>query len=305
MSNPETTSAMTIRPRRSVLYLPASNARALEKARSLPADALILDLEDAVAPEAKETARAQLAAALTEGGFGKREVVVRVNALDTPWGADDVTALAKLGADAVLFPKINTADDVLKAIAALDAAGAPANLPIWVMAETPRAIMGMDAIAGASKRLTCLVAGTSDLSRDLRARPAPGRIGVISALSIIVIAARAHGLDALDGVHLDMNDDAGYLAACEQGRDLGFDGKTLIHPKQIPGANAAFAPSVAEIEQAKAIVAAWTEARAAGKGIVVLNGKLIEKLHVEDAERLLALDAAILERGEGANSAAA
>ncbi|WP_374384778.1 CoA ester lyase, partial [Dongia sp.] len=179
---------MPIRPRRSVLYLPASNARALEKARSLPVDALILDLEDAVAPEAKETARAQLAAALQEGGFGKREVVVRVNALDTPWGHDDVKALAKLGADAILFPKVNAAEDVHAAVTALDAAGAPKDLPIGIMAETPRCIMGMDAIAGASKRLTCLVAGTSDLSRDLRARPAPGRIGVISALSIIVIA---------------------------------------------------------------------------------------------------------------------
>ncbi|WP_374306850.1 CoA ester lyase [Dongia sp.] len=296
---------MPIRPRRSVLYLPASNARALEKARSLPADALILDLEDAVAPEAKETARAQLVDALKVGGFGKREVVVRVNALETPWGHDDVAAVAKLGADALLFPKINTAQDVLDAVAALDAAGAPADLPVWIMAETPRCIMGMDAIAGASPRLACLVAGTSDLSRDLRARPAPGRIGVISALSIIVIAARAHGLDALDGVHLDMNDDAGYAAACEQGRDLGFDGKTLIHPKQIPAANAAFAPGPAEVEQSKAIVAAWAEARAQGKGICVLNGKLIEKLHVEDAERLLLLHAAIRELSEGGASAAA
>lgn len=296
---------MTIRPRRSVLYLPASNARALEKARSLPADALILDLEDAVAPEAKESARAQLVEALKEGGFGKREVIVRVNGLETPWGHDDVAAVATLGADAILFPKIQSPEDVLAAVAELDAAGAPANLPIWIMAETPRCIMRMDAIADASPRLACLVAGTSDLSRDLRARPAPGRIGVISALSIIVIAARAHGLDALDGVHLDMNDDAGYAAACEQGRDLGFDGKTLIHPKQIPGANAAFAPGPAEVEQSKAIVAAWSEARAQGKGICVLNGKLIEKLHVEDAERLLQLHAAILERNEGGASAAA
>lgn len=296
---------MTIRPRRSVLYLPASNARALEKARSLPADALILDLEDAVAPEAKESARAQLVAALQEGGFGKREVIVRVNALDTPWGHDDIAAVAKLGADAILFPKIQSPEDVLAAVAELDAAGAPAELPIWIMAETPRCIMRMDAIADASPRLACLVAGTSDLSRDLRARPAPGRIGVISALSIIVIAARAHGLDALDGVHLDMNDDAGYVAACEQGRDLGFDGKTLIHPKQIAAANAAFAPGPAEVEQSKAIVAAWAEARAQGKGICVLNGKLIEKLHVEDAERLLQLHAAILERSGGDASAAA
>lgn len=296
---------MTFRPRRSVLYLPASNARALEKARLLPADALILDLEDAVAPEAKVEARIQLAAALREGGFGKREIVVRVNALETPWGADDVTMLAKLGADAFLFPKVNVPNDVLKAAAALDAAGAPSNLPIWIMAETPQCIMSMNTIAGASARLTCLVAGTSDLSRDLRARSTPGRIGVISALAIIVMAARAHGLDALDGVHIDMNDDAGYLAVCGQGRDLGFDGKTLIHPKQIAGANETFAPSLSEIEQAKAIVAIWAEARAAGKGICVLNGKLIEKLHVEEAERLLAFHAAILERGSESSSAAA
>lgn len=297
---------MAIRPRRSVLYLPASNARALEKVRSLPVDAVILDLEDAVAPEAKESARAQLVEALKAGGFGTREVIVRVNALETPWGHDDVAAAATLGPDAILFPKIQSPDDVHAAIAALEDAGAPADLPIWIMAETPRCIMGMDSIAGASARLACLVAGTSDLSRDLRARPAPGRIGVISALSIIVIAARAHGLDALDGVHLDMNDTAGFQAACEQGRDLGFDGKTLIHPKQIAAANAAFAPNESEIEQAKAIVAAWTEARAQGKGICVLGGKLIEKLHVEDAERLLLLHAAILERsGSGSSSPSA
>ncbi|WP_374368321.1 CoA ester lyase [Dongia sp.] len=284
---------MQIRPRRSVLYLPASNARALEKARTLPVDALILDLEDAVAPEAKEAARTQLAEAIKSGGFGEREIVIRVNGLDTSWGHDDVAALASLGANAILFPKIQSPEDVHAAVAALDAVGAPATLPIWIMAETPRCIMGMDAIAGASPRLACLVAGTSDLSRDLRARPAPGRIGLISALSIIVMAARAHGLDALDGVHLDLNDEAGFLADCAQGRDLGFDGKTLIHPKQIAGANAAFAPNLAEVEQSKAIVAAWAEARAAGKGICVLNGKLIENLHVEDAERLLALDQAI------------
>ncbi|TDQ84157.1 citrate lyase subunit beta/citryl-CoA lyase [Dongia mobilis] len=291
---------MQIRPRRSVLYLPASNARALEKARTLPVDGLILDLEDAVAPEAKETARTQLAAALKTGGFGRREIVVRVNGLDTPWGHDDVAALARLGPDAILFPKIQTPEEVLDCVAALDAAGAPRDLPVWIMAETPRCIMGMDAIAGASPRLACLVAGTSDLSRDLRARPAPGRIGVISALSIIVIAARAYGLDALDGVHLDLNDEAGFLAACEQGRDLGFDGKTLIHPKQIEAANIAFAPTASEVEQSRAIVAAWAEARAAGKGICVLNGKLVEKLHVEEAERLLALHDAISRMGEAA-----
>nr|WP_298687322.1 CoA ester lyase [uncultured Dongia sp.] len=296
---------MLITPRRSVLYLPASNARALEKARSLAVDAVILDLEDAVAPEAKESARAQLVEALKVGGFGKREVIVRVNGLETPWGYDDVAAVATLGADAILFPKIQSPDDVHAAVAALEDAGAPDSLPIWIMAETPRCIMAMDSIASASPRLACLVAGTSDLSRDLRARPAPGRIGVISALSIIVIGARAYGLDALDGVHLDLNDEEGYVAACEQGRDLGFDGKTLIHPKQIDAANAAFAPTPAEIEQAKEIVTAWGEARAQGKGICVLNGKLIEKLHVEGAERLLELNAAILERSVPGSSAAA
>ena len=219
---------------------------------------------------------------------------------------DDVAAVAKLGPDAVLFPKIQSPDDVHAAVAALDQAGAPATLPIWIMAETPRCIMSMDSIANASPRLACIVAGTSDLSRDLRARPAPGRIGVISALSIIVIAARAYGLDALDGVHLDMNDEEGYQAACEQGRDLGFDGKTLIHPKQIAAANSAFAPNPTEIEQARAIVAAWAEARAQGKGICVLGGKLIEKLHVEDAERLLQLHEAIEAQTEsGANSPSA
>ena len=296
---------MLITPRRSVLYLPASNARALEKARSLAVDAVILDLEDAVAPEAKESARAQLVEALKVGGFGKREVIVRVNGLETPWGYDDVAAVATLGLDAILFPKIQSPDDVHAAVAALEDADAPDSLPIWIMAETPRCIMAMDSIASASPRLACLVAGTSDLSRDLRARPAPGRIGVISALSIIVIGARAYGLDALDGVHLDLNDEEGYVAACEQGRDLGFDGKTLIHPKQIAAANAAFAPTPAETEQAKEIVAAWGEARAQGKGICVLNGKLIEKLHVEGAERLLQLNAAILERSVPGSSAAA
>lgn len=286
-----------MRPRRSVLYLPASNLRALEKARTLPADALILDLEDSVAPEAKEMARQQLTNAVRDGGFGKREIVARVNALNTPWGVDDVRALAKVKVDAVLFPKVNNATDVAKVVAALADAGAPHDLPIWIMAETPRCILNMNAIASASPKLACLVAGTSDLSRDLHIRPEPHRLGLISSLSTIVLAARAYGLDALDGVFVDLEDEESYLAACKQGRDLGFDGKTLIHPKQIANANQVFAPSAAEIEQAQAIGVAWAEARTAGKGICVLNGKLIEKLHVEDAERLLALHAAIIDRG--------
>jgi citrate lyase subunit beta / citryl-CoA lyase len=293
---------MTIRPRRSVLYMPGSNARALEKARSLPADGLILDLEDSVAPEAKALARAQVAAAVKAGGFGPREVIVRVNGLDTEWAGDDIAAVAHCGADAILFPKIQSAADVLQAILMLEKAGAPASLPIWIMAETPRCILNIDSIAGASPRLTCIVAGTSDLGRELRIRPTPARDGAVGALTMIVLAARAHGLDAIDGVHLDLADEAGFEAVCRQGRDMGFDGKTLIHPKQIEGANRAFAPSEAELESARTITAAWKEARAQGKGIVVVNGRLVEKLHVDEAERLIALHAAIT---EGARAAAA
>jgi citrate lyase subunit beta / citryl-CoA lyase len=282
-----------IRPRRSVLYLPGSNARALEKARTLPADGLILDLEDAVAPEAKETARNMTAEAVRTAAFGHREVVVRVNGLDTPWGQEDVMALAEAGADAILFPKIQSPADVRAAVAALDRAGAPASLPVWIMAETPRCILDIDAIAGSSHRLACIVAGTSDLTRELRARHTASRDSVYTALSLIVLAARAHGLDVLDGVHLDLNDEAGLTFSSNQGRNMGFDGKTLIHPKQIEIANSAFAPSEVELTLARKVVAAWNEARAAGKGICVVDNRLIEKLHVEEFERLLALDAAI------------
>lgn len=291
---------MPIRPRRSVLYMPGSNARALEKAVSLPADGLILDLEDAVAPEAKALARRQVVDAVKAGGFGRREVIVRVNGLDTEWASDDIAAVAKSGADAILFPKIQSAADVLQAILMLEKAGAPAALPIWIMAETPRCILNMDSIAGASPRLACIVAGTSDLGRELRIRPTPARDGAVGALTMIVLAARAHGLDALDGVHLDLADAAGYEAVCVQGRDLGFDGKTLIHPKQIDAANRAFAPTAVELEAARAILAAWKEARAEGKGMVVVNGRLVEKLHVDEAERLLALHDAITARDQAA-----
>jgi citrate lyase subunit beta/citryl-CoA lyase len=274
--------------------------RALEKAHSLPADGLILDLEDAVAPEAKALAREQVVAAVKAGGFGRREVIVRVNGLDTEWASDDIAAVARCGADAMLFPKIQSAADVLQAILLLEQAGAPATLPIWIMAETPRCILNIDSIAGASPRLTCIVAGTSDLGRELRIRPTPARDGAVGALTMIVLAARAHGLDALDGVHLDLADEAGYEAVCKQGRDMGFDGKTLIHPKQIDAANRAFAPTPAELEAARAILAAWKEARAEGKGMVVVSGRLVEKLHVDEAERLIALNEAITARDQAA-----
>jgi citrate lyase subunit beta/citryl-CoA lyase len=291
---------MTIRPRRSVLYMPGSNGRALEKAKSLPADGLILDLEDSVAPEAKDIARYQVAAAVKAGGFGPREVIVRINGLDTPWAAEDMAAVAGCGADAILVPKIQSAADVQHAVGLMDRAGTPERTPLWIMAETPRCILDIEPIAGASRRLKCIVAGTSDLGRELRTRYTPARDGVYASLAMTVLAARAHGLDALDGVHLDLADEAGLAFVCAQGRNMGFDGKTLIHPKQIDAANRAFTPSDAELEQARAVVAAWKEARAQGKGICVVDGRLIEKLHVDEFERQLALHAAILDRDRAA-----
>lgn len=283
----------TLRPRRSVLYMPGANARALDKARTLDADALILDLEDAVAPDAKELARAQVASALREGGFGRRECIVRVNALDTPWGPDDVRAIAQAGADAVLLPKVESAAQLAALGEALDAAGAPADLPLWAMAETPMGFLRLDAIAGGHARLAAIVVGTSDLVKDLHARHTPARHETLLARSLAVMAARAHGLAVLDGVHLDLNDDAGLQDACRQGRDQGFDGKTLIHPRQIAAANAAFAPTREELDGARKRLDAWKAAQAAGKGVAVVDGALVENLHAREAERLLALAAAI------------
>lgn len=282
-----------LRPRRSVLYMPGANARALDKARTLDADALILDLEDAVAPDAKAQARTQVAAALREGGYGRRECIVRVNALDTPWGLDDVRAIAQAGADAVLLPKVESPAQLAALAQALDAAGAPADLPLWAMAETPLGFLRMDAIAGGHARLAAIVVGTSDLVKDLHARHTPSRDETLLARSLAVMAARAHGLAVLDGVHLDLNDDAGLQGACRQGRDQGFDGKTLIHPRQIPAANAAFAPTPEELDTARRRLEAWTAAQAEGKGVAVVDGALVENLHAQEAERVLALAQAI------------
>lgn len=282
-----------IRPRRSVLYMPGANARALDKARSLDADALILDLEDAVAPDAKAQAREQVADALRTGGYGRRECIVRINALDTPWGLQDVQAIARCGADAVLLPKVQSAGELAALVQALDAAGAPADLPLWAMAETPLGFLRLDAIAGGHPRLAAIVVGTSDLVKDLHARHTPSREETLLARSMAVMAARAHGLAVLDGVHLDLHDDAGLEAACKQGRDQGFDGKTLIHPKQIAAANAAFAPTKEELATARKRLDAWQAAQAAGQGVAVVDGALVENLHALDAERVLALAAAI------------
>ncbi len=282
-----------LRPRRSVLYMPGSNQRALDKARTLPADGVILDLEDSVAPDAKALAREQIVAAVSAGGYGQREVVIRVNGLATPWGKDDVRAVVGAGADAILFPKIESVLQVHEALEALDSAGAPAGLGLWIMVETPRAILDIDAVTGADAHLGCIVMGTSDLAKEMRVRHTPDRIGFVAALSLCVTAARAHGVDIIDGVHLDLQDDAGHRSACEQGRDMGFDGKSLIHPKQIADANEVFAPSAAEVDNAHVIIEAWQAAQAEGKGVVVVNGRLVENLHVEEAKRNIALAEAI------------
>jgi citrate lyase subunit beta/citryl-CoA lyase len=282
-----------VRPRRSVLYMPGSNARALEKARTLPADALILDLEDAVAPDAKAAARAQVVEAARSGSYGNREVAIRANGLDTPWGKDDIAAAAGSGAEAVLLPKVESAAMVEEAEAIMGANGAPARQAIWCMMETPLGILHAEEIAGASGRLACLVMGTSDLAKDLHAAHTPQRLPMLTSLGLCLLAARAHGLAIVDGVHLNLDDNEGLEAACRQGQELGFDGKTLIHPRQIEAANRVFAPAQHEIEEAYAIIAAFEDAQKAGKGVVVVDGKLIENLHVEGARRLIALADAI------------
>lgn len=283
----------TARPRRSLLYMPGANTRALEKGRSLPADGLILDLEDAVAPDAKPAARDNILAALRQGGYGRRELVVRVNGLETDWGRDDLRAMAGSGADAVLLPKVESAAMVREAEAVLVEAGAPETLGIMCMMETPLGMLKAEEVAGASPRLTGLVMGTSDLVKDLNAEHTPDRLPVLTSLSLCILAARAHGLAIVDGVHLDLNDAEGFAAQCRQGRALGFDGKTLIHPKTVAAANEIFGPSAAEIEQAHRVIAAHAAALAEGKGIAVLDGRLVENLHVEAARRSVALAEAI------------
>jgi len=281
------------RPRRSLLYTPGSNPRALEKARGLPADGLIIDLEDAVAADAKETARAIAAAALAAGGYGKRELVLRVNPLDTPWGHADLAAAATMPIDAVLLPKVESADGVRLTLSLLDALGAPERLAVWCMIETPLGILAAREIAAASPRSAALVLGTSDLTKELHALVTRDRLPLITSLGLAMLAARAYGLVILDGVHLDLADEEGFALSCRQGRELGFDGKTLIHPKQIAPANLAYAPSAEEIEWSRRVIAAHAEAEAAGRGVVLVDGKLIEGLHVENARRLLAVSGEI------------
>ena len=285
----------TVRPRRSALYMPGANTRALEKARTLPADALIFDLEDAVAPDAKEAARANVVAAARSKGYGRREIVIRCNGLATPWGKADAVAIATSGADAILVPKVESAADVAQVVALLDAAGAPASMAVWAMMETPKGILRAEEIAGSHPRLALFVMGTNDLVKDMRARHTPMRLPMVAALGLGMLAARAYGLTILDGVYNDIQDIEGFRAVCQQGLEMGFDGKTLIHPGQVEPCNEVFAPSAAELEMAGKIVTAFKTAQAEGKGVVTVDGRMIENLHVEQAERALALAAAIKE----------
>ena len=273
--------------------MPGSNPRALEKARGLAADALIMDLEDAVAPDAKGTARQQIAVALSEGGYGQRELIVRTNGLDSPWGEDDLKAVACMGADAVLLPKVESRDMVLAAIAILDRVGGPIDLPIWCMMETPLAMLHAEAIAFAHERVGCLVMGTSDLAKDLYAAHTPARTPFMTSLGLCILAARAAGIGILDGVYLDLADDDGLRASCVQGLELGMDGKTLIHPKTIAAANEVFAPTIDEIAWSHRVIEAHAAAEAEGKGVLLVDGKLVENLHVENAHRVVAMAVAI------------
>lgn len=290
-----------VRPRRSVLYMPGANPRALEKARSLGCDAVIFDLEDAVAPEAKLEARQRVGEALASGGFGPRERIVRINGLDTEWGEADLLAAVAMQPDAILAPKVSGAGDIRRIEGALTDAGASDDLALWVMIETPLAILNLDKIAACadSTRLKVLVMGVNDLAKDMRAEQTPGREAFWAALSLSVTAARAYGLGALDGVWNAIEDTIGFAATCAQGRRFGFDGKTLIHPSQIDVCNAAFGPTPDEIARAEAIIAAFAAPENHGKGVLRVNGSMAERLHLVEAERLVAMAAAIAARGHG------
>ncbi len=283
-----------LRPRRSVLYMPASNARALEKARGLDCDALILDLEDAVAPDAKPEAREAACAAVASGGYGHREVTIRVNAAGTAWHDDDLAAACAAGPDAVVVPKVDSVAAVHELEDHLSRHGAPDGTALWAMLETPRALLHAEEIAAASERLTVLVMGTNDLVKELYAEHVPGRAPLLTGLSLALLAARATGRAILDGVYNDVRDTDGFLAECRQGRELGFDGKTLVHPGQVAGANEAFAPSAGAVEDAHGVLEAWEQG--AGSGVVTYRGRMVEALHVESARRTLRLHEAVAAR---------
>jgi citrate lyase subunit beta / citryl-CoA lyase len=280
---------MTIRPRRSVLYMPGSNARAMEKARALPADALILDLEDAVAPDAKEMARAQVCEAVKAEGFGKREVAIRINALSTAWGEADLTAAAEAGPDAILIPKVSSPGD----LGSIEARLGSREVALWAMMETPLAILKAADIAGAGGRLACLVMGTNDLIKEFRGVHTQDRQNLSAALGISVAAARAFGLAIIDGVYNDIGNASGFAQTCRQARAFGFDGKTLIHPSQLEPCNDIFAPSAEEVDAARKIIAAFDKPENKGKGAISLDGRMVELLHADIARNTVAVAEAI------------
>ncbi|MDZ5619854.1 HpcH/HpaI aldolase/citrate lyase family protein [Nocardioides bizhenqiangii] len=286
-----------LKPLRSVLYMPSSNERALEKAKTIAADAIIFDLEDAVAPDAKPAAREAAATAVRSGEYGRRELIIRVNGIGTEWHDDDIKAAAAAVPDVVLVPKVNSAEEVRRLVAALEAAGAPEQTKLWAMVETPIAMLNALSIAEASERLTGFVMGTNDLVKELYAEHVPGRQPVITGLGLALLAARAAGIVIIDGVYNDVKDLDGFLAEVEQGRQMGFDGKTLIHPGQVDGANAGFAPSEQAVEDARGLIQAWEDGK--GSGVVTYNGRMVENLHVESAERTLAIADAIAALQQG------
>lgn len=290
---------LAARPRRSVLYMPGSNARALEKAREIPADALILDLEDAVAPDAKEEARAQVCAAVKQGGYGKREIAIRVNGLDTPWGMADIEAAVAASPHAILVPKINSAADVERAEHALSEAGARSDIQLWCMIETPLAMLNIQAIAAKVRepgsRMSVWVMGTNDIAKELRAAHTPDRVPMLASLGLALIAARAYGLVILDGVYNDIKNEQGFADICEQGRDMGFDGKTLIHPSQVGPCNTIFSPDPETVAFARKTIEAFELPENKGKGVLKVDGRMVEILHAEIARRTVAIADAIRE----------
>ena len=285
-----------LRPRRSVLYMPSSNERALEKAKTIACDALIFDLEDAVAPDAKETARANAVAPARSGEYGHREITIRCNGLDTPWGSDDLAAAATSGAAAVVVPKVNSHAELEEVARRLDAAGAPADLCIWAMIETPTALLDIRSIAH-HHRVNVLVMGTNDLVKELRTAALPDRSPLVPHLATALVGAREADKVILDGVYNDVRDPDGFLSEAEQGKALGFDGKTLVHPGQIDPANEVWAPDDDEVEFSRRVIEAFEEAEAEGRGVITVDGRMIENLHVDNARRVLAVADAIAALG--------
>ncbi|MFO1089047.1 MAG: CoA ester lyase [Hyphomicrobiales bacterium] len=295
---------MTVRPRRSVLYMPGSNERALEKAKTIPADALILDLEDSVAPDEKPVARERVAKAVKTRAYGRREIVIRVNALETPWGVDDYKAAVEAEPDAILVPKVSRPGDMVSAAKLLHALGAPAHVKLWAMMETPASILYARNIAAvaasAENRFSCMVLGTNDLIKESRARALGNRFAIVPWLAMSVLAARTYGLDILDGVYNDFKDEAGFRDECEQGRTLGMDGKTLIHPSQVGPCNAVFSPSPEEVTWSRRIIQAFAQPENARKGVITVDGRMVERLHMVMAERTVAIAEAIDQLQEAA-----